>query len=101
MAKSRKKADGTLGPVTILGGGNVGQALARGLLAKAVPRGGHHIDTPPGRETRRAGEPGFGVSADNRAAIERARVVVIAVQPRQLDALLSEVRESSTRGVIR
>ena len=34
MAKSKKTNGGTLGPVTILGGGNVGRALARGWVEK-------------------------------------------------------------------
>ncbi len=83
-----------LGPIAILGGGNVGQALARGLLATRRFRAAditltrRHVD-------KLAGLAGTGlqVSADNCAAVERARHVVIAVQPRQLDALLSGIRE--------
>jgi pyrroline-5-carboxylate reductase len=37
---------------------------------------------------------GFNVSADSRAAVERARQVLIAVQPQQLNALLLEIREA-------
>lgn len=37
---------------------------------------------------------GFGTTTDNRAAVASARQVVIAVQPRQLDDLLAEIRDA-------
>ncbi len=82
-----------LGPIAILGGGNVGQALARGLLAagrfdaKDITLTARHID----KLAEFAGL-GLHVSSNNRAAVKRASHVVIAVQPRQLDALMSEIR---------
>ncbi len=80
----------SIGPIAILGAGNVGQALARGLLAAkrvsaadlALTR--RHADKPGGL----AGT-GLTIGVDNRAAVAAARQVVIAVQPRQLDELLA------------
>ncbi len=81
------------GPIAILGGGNVGQALARGLLAAkrfrpadiALTR--RHAD-----KLAEMAAAGLRTGGDNPAAIERARQVVVAVQPRQLDTLLAEIR---------
>jgi pyrroline-5-carboxylate reductase len=81
------------GPIAILGGGNVGQALARGLLAAgryqpadiALTR--RHADKLA--EMRAVG---LRTGGDNLAAIARAHPVVVAVQPRQLDTLLAEIR---------
>lgn len=78
------------GPIAILGAGNVGLALARGLLAAkrlapadlALTR--RHADT----HGSLAGT-GLAIGTDNRAALAGARQVVIAVQPRQLDELLA------------
>jgi pyrroline-5-carboxylate reductase len=88
-------ANESLGPIAILGGGNVGQALARGWLAAG------RFQTADMTVTRRhvdklaalAGA-GYGVSADNRAAVGRARHVIVAVQPQQLNALLAEIHEA-------
>jgi pyrroline-5-carboxylate reductase len=90
----KKTAGAGIGPIAILGGGNVGQALARGLLA-AGPFGAADITLTRRHVDKLAEFNGMGVrvSADNRAAVEHARHVVIAVQPRQLDALLSGIRE--------
>jgi pyrroline-5-carboxylate reductase len=81
------------GPIAILGGGNVGQALARGLIAArrfqpadiALTR--RHAD-----KLAEMAAAGLQTGGDNLAAIARARQVVVAVQPRQLDALLAEIR---------
>jgi pyrroline-5-carboxylate reductase len=81
------------GPIAILGGGNVGQALARGLIAAkrfrpadiALTR--RHAD-----KLAELAAAGLQTGGDNLAAIAGARQVVVAVQPRQLDTLLAEVR---------
>jgi pyrroline-5-carboxylate reductase len=81
--------------VAILGVGNLGLALARGLVHSGyLPA--EHI-----RLTRRnvdllaqeaaAGHP---VGSDNAAAVEGAEIIVLAVQPLQLDDLLDEIREA-------
>lgn len=84
-----------LGPIAILGGGTVGQALARGWLAAGQFRAAdmtvtrRHVD-----KLAEFAEAGYGVSADNRAAVERARHVIVAVQPQQINALLVEIQEA-------
>jgi len=91
----KNTASDAFGPIAILGGGNVGQALARGLLAAQRFRAAditltrRHVD-----KLAELAETGLRVGADNRAAVENSRHIVIAVQPRQLDALLSEIREA-------
>lgn len=85
----------TTGPIAILGAGNVGQALARGLLGT---RGVRAADiTLTRRHAEKLAElasTGFGISTDNCAAVEKARQIVVAVQPRQLDGLLVEIRDA-------
>jgi pyrroline-5-carboxylate reductase len=81
--------------IALLGGGNLGRALALGWVAA-------DIASPSSvRVTRRQTEKladlaaiGFGVGDDNRAAVKDSEVVVLAVQPQQLDALLQEVASS-------
>jgi pyrroline-5-carboxylate reductase len=78
--------------VAILGAGNIGTAIARGLV-----RSGRF---KPGRITltRRkihllepfAGE-GYAVTRDNAAAAEGSQVIVLAVEPRQIMPLLAEI----------
>jgi pyrroline-5-carboxylate reductase len=81
--------------VAILGGGNLGQALARGWVASWKCDPGQITIT---RRHAEALEPlaaqGFAVTTDNVEAVGRADTVLIAVQPQQLVVLLEEIRES-------
>lgn len=80
--------------LAILGVGNIGRAIALGLVAADQYAEGDII------LTRRNTEPladlasdGFEVQSDNRDAIERAEIVIIAVAPQDLDDLLGEVAD--------
>jgi len=78
--------------LAVLGGGNLGRALALGWV------GAGRFKPSDIRVTRRQadklqdlGELGFVTGADNAAAIRDADLVVLAVQPQQLDALLADI----------
>jgi pyrroline-5-carboxylate reductase len=79
--------------VAILGGGNLGQALARGWV-----RLGQISPTDIAVTRRQAeklselAEAGFSVGSDNVEAVRRSRTVLVAVQPQQLAPLLAEIR---------
>jgi len=78
--------------VAILGGGNLGRALARGWVSSGRLEPGEIAVTR--RRAERlddlAGE-GFRTGSDNVAAVEAAGTVVFAVQPQQLEALAGEI----------
>ena len=79
-------------PLAILGAGNIGTAIAKGLIQSKqfspekitlTRRQVEHLD--------RFKEDGFVTTKDNRRAVKDAEVVIIAVEPQQLNALLSEI----------
>lgn len=78
--------------IAIVGAGNIGRAIAQGLVAS-----GRFAPGEVALTRRRAellaplGEEGFGVGRDNRAAVQGAEVVVLAVEPRQADGVLAEI----------
>ena len=83
--------------ITVIGAGNIGQALIGGLLRS-------ENDVEPGqiRATRRnpdaieeleASFPGIRASTDNEAAVRDADVVVISVKPQQADEVFGDLRE--------
>lgn len=79
--------------IAILGGGNLGRALARGWVVAGRREAGQ-IDITRRQPEKLAplGEAGFSTGGDNVAAVGRAQIVVLAVQPQQLEELCAEIR---------
>ncbi|MDZ7657870.1 pyrroline-5-carboxylate reductase [Fodinibius sp.] len=76
--------------VTILGGGNLGSALANGLAhteeySTTVTR--RNIDLIKHLE-----EKGITVTSDNKSAVEKSKLLILAVQPTQIEALIDEIK---------
>ena len=81
--------------IAIIGGGNLGVAIAEGLLAAKF--------TAPQNitVTRRNLQPlqplskkNINISSDNNAAIKAADIIIFAVKPYQIDDLLKQVKKS-------
>jgi len=87
---SESKQEGA--KIAILGGGNIGRAMALGLC------GAGRVSPADITITRRQldkvadlTDVGFVVGSDNAAAVKSSSIVVIAVQPQQLHELLSDI----------
>lgn len=92
MKNNDVENDGFKKRLAILGGGNIGQAIARGLAVSGryppenivVTRRQLQFLKPLSRE-------GFAVQKDNRDAVRRSRIVVLSVLPQQLVQVLDEI----------
>ncbi len=81
-----------LDKIAIIGGGNLGTAIARGLVASgkltpekiAITRRSVHM-------LAALKDDGFQVGDDNEEAVQGARVVFVTVRPGQLNAVLDEI----------
>jgi len=78
--------------LTILGAGNIGGAIARGLVASGLIEAANVTLTRrhPDRLNELA-EEGFQTTCDNNAAVAANDLVIVAVEPGQVDALLAQV----------
>lgn len=80
--------------IGLLGAGNMAGALIRGLLASKTVA----VDQVRASDVRRerldelANTYGIGTSAENRALVEWADVVVLAVKPQVIDRVLDDIR---------
>ncbi len=94
MIRETTMPDSNASNVAILGGGNIGQALARGWVAswKCDP-GQITITRRHAEALEPLAEQGFSVTTDNVEAVRRAETILVAVQPQQLLALLEEIRD--------
>lgn len=78
--------------ITIIGSGNIGFSLAKGLVKSAIYQAEDIVLTR--RSLASLSEEsvqGFGVSADNAEAIVGADIVVLAVLPQQLRKVMQEI----------
>lgn len=88
-----------LSTVAILGGGNIGLAIANGLYnsglfsASKITITRRHVD-----QLAAYREKGFLVTADNIAAVKNSEVIILAVQPQKLNDLLSEIKSKLIPG---
>ncbi len=76
--------------IALLGGGAMGEALAAGVLAAGARR--ERVvaaDPDEGRRKHLSAALGIRTSADNRAALERADIAVLAVKPGLVKAVLA------------
>ncbi|HET6405204.1 MAG TPA: pyrroline-5-carboxylate reductase [Candidatus Thermoplasmatota archaeon] len=80
--------------IAVLGAGNMGRALVRGMLKAKWASPGNFVATTRRPETAAAlaKETGIEAHTDNRKAAEGADVLVLAVKPQILPALLDEIR---------
>ena len=80
--------------VALLGGGNLGTALAHGWARAGRLDPDHvHVTRRHARKLADLAEAGFAVGSDNRAAVSAADCVVVAVRPAQVGDVLREVAD--------
>jgi len=84
--------------IAFLGGGHMARALIQGLLRHGYEAAQLRVGEPLAAQ-RASLEREFGVTAlaDNRAALAEATLVVLAVKPQQLPALLGALRPELQR----
>lgn len=85
--------------LAVLGAGNIGCSIANGLIASGIFKPEQITLT---RRSVDALEPyrerGFTISADNKKTVTESDVVLVCVEPHQLDALLEEIASALNPG---
>lgn len=79
--------------IAILGTGNIGQAIAEGIVNSGEYDPEQLILTRRNTYSlKELKDQGYRVQSDNRDAVRSAKTIIIAVQPQQLQNLLAEIR---------
>ena len=81
--------------IAILGGGNIGKAIARGLLAYGKSAASDLVVTRrnlPRLEGLK--KEGISVTSDNAEAVRRSSIIILCVQPTQVKDLIAEIRDA-------
>src|ERR1700723_3078008 len=76
-----------------IGGGNMAEALARGLIGKKIFKPGDVIvsDVDPARRRKLARSLKVETTADNLAVLRNSTALLIAVKPQNIDDVLGEM----------
>ncbi|MEW6511053.1 MAG: NAD(P)-binding domain-containing protein, partial [Bacteroidota bacterium] len=81
--------------IAILGAGNIGSAIARGLVSANLYQPAEiTLTTRSPASLEQFKSKGFVVATDNGVAVKNARIIIIAVTPQQLDGLLQTIKGS-------
>ncbi|MGI5950625.1 MAG: pyrroline-5-carboxylate reductase [Brooklawnia sp.] len=86
-------------PVTIIGGGVMGGAIATGLVANGWSSISV-VEASPGRRAELAGTPGLNVVASAAEVVEDAQVVALVVKPKDAAGVLDQIADQLPQGVL-
>jgi len=80
--------------ITIIGGGNIGTAIALGLLRSGVCKAASiSVTRRNSILLKELSDLGINTGSDNLAAVKKADMILLAVRPLQLSKILVEIRE--------
>ena len=83
--------------ITIIGAGNIGQALIGGLLKSNETVDPHQIRAtrrnPRAIEQLEKDFPGIQAGSDNAAAVSDASVIILSIKPQNADDVIPEIRD--------
>ena len=101
MSKQRRQKSQQTGErrvIGFVGGGNMASALLKGLLAAGLYRPDQLCasDVVAQKRTSLRRRFGIGVTADNAALVRGSKVIVLAVKPQIIDAVLQQLRDAVT-----
>ena len=88
--------------IAVIGAGNMGTALLRGILASGWGAKENLIAShpKPRKCAALASELGIAVTGRNGEAARRAQIVILAVKPQILESVLSEIRPARGRDAL-
>jgi pyrroline-5-carboxylate reductase len=79
--------------IAILGGGNIGLAIAKGIVNASIYATQDIYITRRNIESIRSlAEEGYNIEQNNHLAVSESEIVIVAVQPQQLNDLLTEIK---------
>lgn len=80
--------------IAIIGGGNLGTAIAEGLLKSKFSKAADIVITKRNTSTLKSlKEKGIEITDDNNAAVKKSEVIILAVKPFQVADVLSGIKK--------
>src|SRR4030042_694357 len=88
--------------ISFIGGGTMGEAMIKSLLAKGAAKPGDIVVSDVSQSRRDITKKTYGVkaTADNREAVKGAEVVILAVKPQELSKVLGGLKGLSSQQLV-
>lgn len=87
--------------IAIIGGGNLGTAIAEGLLESRFSKASGIIVTKRNTATLNTlAKKGIGVTDDNASAVKKSEVIILAVKPFQVEEVLNGIKKELSKDKI-
>ena len=83
--------------IAIIGGGNLGSAIAEGLLKSKFSKATELIITKRNISTLKSlKEKGIEITDNNNTAVKKSEVIILAVKPFQVEDVLNGIKKDLT-----
>lgn len=83
--------------IAIIGGGNLGTAIAEGLLKSKFSKASEIVVTKRNISTLKSlKEKGIEISSDNAMAVKKSDVIILAVKPYQAEDIFNSIKKELT-----
>lgn len=87
--------------IAIIGGGNLGTAIAEGLLKSKFSKASELIVTKRNLATLKTlKEKNISITSDNAAAVKKSEVIILAIKPFQVEDVLNSIKKELSPGKI-
>ena len=77
--------------IAIIGGGNLGTSIAKGLIKNQFPAENIIITRRKVERLQTISELGIRISSDNIEAVKSSKIIIIALKPYRIDSVLKEI----------
>lgn len=85
--------------IAIIGGGNLGTAIAEGLLKSRFSKAAELTVTRRNTSVLKPlAQKGVGITDDNSAAVKKSEVIILAVKPYQVSEVLNGIKKEMSTG---
>jgi len=84
--------------ITIIGTGNLGTSIVRGLLKNGIPAGNITTTDKSLDKIEHFAKQGVHTSIDNKMAIQGADIIIVAIKPFKMKEILTEIASSLAAG---
>lgn len=77
--------------IAIIGGGNLGTSIAKGLVKNNLPAQNIIITRRKVERLQPLSEMGINISSDNVEAVKSSQIIIVALKPYRIDSVLKEI----------